>query len=70
MPEKTAGLDDTLTNVLGTASPHVIDMASAYATIAAQGQQATPYLVAAVTSETTDIDYKVNKRLTRRSATT
>ena len=54
MPEKTAGLDDTLTNVLGTASPHVIDVASAYATIAAQGQKATPYLVAAVTSETTE----------------
>ena len=54
MPEKTAGLDDTLTNVLGTASPHVVDVASAYATIAAQGQKATPYLVAAVTSETTE----------------
>ena len=62
IPEKAAGLDDTLTNVLGTASPHVIDVASAYATIAAQGQKATPYLVAAVTSETTDIDYKVNKQ--------
>ena len=65
MPEKTAGLDDTLTNVLGTASPHVVDVASAYATIAAQGQKATPYLVAAVTSETTDIDYKVNKQTDR-----
>ncbi len=64
MPEKTAGLDDTLTNVLGTASPHVVDVASAYATIAAQGQKVTPYLVAAVTSETTDIDYKVNKQPT------
>jgi membrane peptidoglycan carboxypeptidase len=53
-----------LTNVLGTASPHVVDVASAYATIAAQGQKATPYLVAAVTSETTSIDYKVNKQLT------
>ena len=64
MPENTAGLDDTLTNVLGTASPHVVDVANAYATIAASGQKATPYLVAAVTSETTDIDYKVNKQLT------
>ncbi len=64
MPEKTAGLDDTLTNVLGTASPHVVDVASAYATIAAQGQKATPYLVVAVTSDTTDIDYKVNKQVT------
>ncbi len=64
IPDKTAGLDDTLTNVLGTASPHVIDVASAYATIAAQGQKTTPYLVAAVTSDTTDVDYKVTKQPT------
>jgi membrane peptidoglycan carboxypeptidase len=64
LPEKTAGLDDTLTNVLGTASPHVVDVAGAFATIAANGQKATPYLVAAVTSDTTDIDYKVNKQAT------
>jgi membrane peptidoglycan carboxypeptidase len=64
LPEKTAGLDDTLTNVLGTASPHVVDVAGAFATIAANGQKTTPYLVAAVTSDTTDIDYKVNKKPT------
>ncbi|HEU4999059.1 MAG TPA: transglycosylase domain-containing protein [Lapillicoccus sp.] len=64
LPEKTAGLDDTLTNVLGTASPHVVDVAGAFATIAANGQKTTPYLVAAVTSDTTDIDYKVNKQAT------
>ena len=64
IPQNAAGLDDTLTNVLGTASPHVVDVASAYATIAAQGQKTTPYLVAAVTSDTTDIDYKVNKQPT------
>ena len=34
------------------------------ATIAAQGQKATPYLVAQVTSETSDIDYKANKQTT------
>jgi membrane peptidoglycan carboxypeptidase len=64
LPENTAGLDDTLTNVLGTASPHVVDVAGAFATIAGQGQKATPYLVAAVTSDTTDIDYKVQKQTT------
>jgi membrane peptidoglycan carboxypeptidase len=41
----------------------VVDVASAYATIAAQGRKATPYLVAAVTSDTTDVDYKVNKQV-------
>ena len=64
LPEKTAGLDDTLTNVLGTASPRVVDVAGAFATIAANGQKTTSYLVAAVTSDTTDIDYKVNKQTT------
>ena len=64
LPENTAGLDDTLTNVLGTASPHVVDVAGAFATIAAQGQKATPYVVAAVTSDTTDVDYKVTKQTT------
>jgi membrane peptidoglycan carboxypeptidase len=65
MPAGTAGLDDTLANVLGTASPHVVDVASAYATIAAQGQKATPYLVSSVTSDTVDIDYTVQKQATQ-----
>jgi membrane peptidoglycan carboxypeptidase len=50
IPEKTPGLDDTLTNVLGTSSPRVVDMASAYSTIASQGVRSTPYLVKSVTS--------------------
>ncbi|WP_411284023.1 transglycosylase domain-containing protein [Lapillicoccus sp.] len=64
IPSATAGLGDDLTNVLGTASPRVLDVASAYATIAAQGQRAAPYLVAAVTSDQVNIDYKAGKQLT------
>ncbi|MEP7333621.1 MAG: transglycosylase domain-containing protein, partial [Terracoccus sp.] len=52
IPATTPGLDDSLTNVLGSASPHVIDMATAYSTIAGQGIKATPYLVKKVTSTT------------------
>ncbi len=52
IPAKTPGLDDSLTNVLGSASPHVIDMATAYSTIAGQGIKVTPYLVKKVTSTT------------------
>ena len=37
LPADTPGLESNSANVLGTASPHVIDMADAYATIAAQG---------------------------------
>ncbi|GAB95432.1 putative penicillin-binding protein, partial [Kineosphaera limosa NBRC 100340] len=50
LPENTAGLDDNYANVFGTASPRVIDMANAYATLAAQGKRAEPYIVQSVTS--------------------
>src|SRR5665811_326588 len=47
----------------GTASPHAIDMANAYATIAAQGQRATPYIISKVTSANGLIDYIAKKDL-------
>ncbi len=37
LPTKTNGLTENISNVLGPSSPHPIDMASAYTTIAAQG---------------------------------
>lgn len=49
LPEDTPGLNDFLSNVLGTSSPHPIDMASAYATFAARGERHTPHIVASVT---------------------
>ncbi|KRB46950.1 transglycosylase domain-containing protein [Terrabacter sp. Root181] len=66
MPEKTRGLGTDLTNVLGTASPHVIDMASAYSTIASQGVRSKPYFVKKVTSTTGDFSY-VAKPQTKRA---
>ncbi len=72
IPAATPGLDDNLVNVLGTSSPHVIDVANAYATIAANGQRATPYLVAAVSTADpgtggsggqSSFDYKVQKQV-------
>jgi membrane peptidoglycan carboxypeptidase len=65
LPETTAGLTDNPANVLGTASPHVIDMADAYATIAAQGIRAAPYTVARVTSTDGKVDYKAKPQLER-----
>ncbi|MEO9152086.1 MAG: penicillin-binding transpeptidase domain-containing protein, partial [Lapillicoccus sp.] len=65
IPAATPGLDDALVNVLGTASPHVLDVANAYATIAGNGVRATPYLVASVTSDTVSIDYQAPKSLTQ-----
>ena len=65
IPAKTPGMDDTLTNVLGTASPHVIDMASAYSTIASQGVRSKPYFVTKVTSTEGDFDYEVKPQTQR-----
>lgn len=48
LPEDTVGLDANLNNVLGTASPHAIDMASAYATIANGGIRTEPFMVVKV----------------------
>ncbi|MEO6145058.1 MAG: transglycosylase domain-containing protein, partial [Dermatophilaceae bacterium] len=64
IPKGSIGLGTNMNNILGTASVRVIDMANAYATIAAQGQKATPYLITKVTSADGKIDYKVKKRLT------
>jgi membrane peptidoglycan carboxypeptidase len=60
-PGCTAGLETNINNMFGTASPRVIDMANAYATIAAQGRRATPYLITKVTSAS--IKYDVSRDL-------
>jgi membrane peptidoglycan carboxypeptidase len=51
LPKNTAGLEPNLSNVLGTSSPHVIDVADAFATFAAQGEQADWYTVKSVTTD-------------------
>lgn len=48
IPESTPGLDSTLTNVLGTASPRPLDMASAYSVFASGGYSTTPHVVDSV----------------------
>jgi membrane peptidoglycan carboxypeptidase len=45
---KSVKISDTVGNVLGDASPHPIDMASAYATIANGGFYRKPYVVASI----------------------
>ncbi|MCX6442803.1 MAG: transglycosylase domain-containing protein [Actinobacteria bacterium] len=44
--------------VLGTASPHVIDVANAYATFAAQGIKSKPFLVSQVTGSNKGVLYE------------
>jgi membrane peptidoglycan carboxypeptidase len=61
-PSNTRGLEDNLANVLGTASPRVIDVADAFATFAAQGKQADAYTVKRVTSQDGKVDYRADVR--------
>ncbi|WP_159449693.1 transglycosylase domain-containing protein [Demequina sp. NBRC 110057] len=48
LPEDTLGLEANLSNVLGSASPHAIDMATAYATLASGGVKHDSYIIASV----------------------
>ncbi|HLS03769.1 MAG TPA: penicillin-binding protein, partial [Actinomycetales bacterium] len=48
IPEDTPGLEANPANVLGTASPHPLDMVRAYATFAAQGQRPDVHIIAEV----------------------
>ncbi|MBD5832085.1 transglycosylase domain-containing protein [Janibacter melonis] len=59
---KKIPLSTSPSNVFGTDSVRVFDMANAYATIAAQGNRARPYFIASVTgSGAYKIDYEVKK---------
>ncbi len=48
LPEDTQGLEPTLLNVLGFASPRNIDLAKAFATLANGGERVEPHIVRAV----------------------
>ena len=58
LPEDTAGLKDNAANVLGTASPHVIDMARAYGTIANNGVRTEPFMIAKVLDAQGNVVYE------------
>ncbi|WP_291377705.1 transglycosylase domain-containing protein [Demequina sp.] len=58
IPENTAGLEANPSNVLGSASPRAIDLASAYSTFATGGQRTEPYMVAQVTLANGDLFYQ------------
>jgi membrane peptidoglycan carboxypeptidase len=58
LPEDTAGLEANPANVLGTASPHVLDMARAYATIANGGMRTEPYIVSEVLDSEGNVVYE------------
>ena len=58
LPEKTPGLDDYASNVLGSASPTVREMAEAYATIASGGIYHSAYVVETMTGPDGKTEYE------------
>lgn len=61
IPEDTAGLEASLLNVLGFASPHNIDLANAYATIANGGERMTPHIVKTASDSHGNMLYEASK---------
>lgn len=57
LSENTPGLDESLSNVLGSASPTAKEMAGAYATFASQGVRTTPHIVREVRNRDGDVTY-------------
>lgn len=57
LPENTPGLDNALTNVLGSSSPTALDLATAFGTIANEGKREVVHLIRQVTDASGDIIY-------------
>ena len=60
IPETTAGLDPNITITLGTASPHVVDVASAYATIANRGKHLPVTYLKSVTTPDGEVKFALD----------
>jgi len=60
IPETTAGLDPNVTITLGTASPHVVDVASAYATFANRGKQVQLTYIKSITTPDGEVKFALN----------
>jgi membrane peptidoglycan carboxypeptidase len=60
IPADTLGLEPNLAFTLGTASPHVVDIASAYSTFAARGLQVKPSYIKRITDSHDNELFKLN----------
>jgi len=57
LPEDTTGLEANPRNVLGSASPHPLDMVTAYSTIADGGERHESFIVVSATNPAGDVVY-------------
>jgi len=62
IPADAVGMEPNLAFTLGTTSPHVVDIAAAYATFASRGLQVAPSYINTITTGSGDILYKLNPK--------
>ncbi len=60
IPKNTVGVAPNLTFTLGTASPHVVDEAAAYATFAARGKQIAPSYIREILDPQGEVIFKLD----------
>ena len=65
IPEDTAGLEASLLNVLGFASPHNIDLATAFSTIANGGERMNVHIVKTVSDSHGNLLYEAEQKSER-----
>ena len=69
IPADAVGMEPNLAFTLGTASPHVIDIAAAYATFASRGLQVSPSFIKSITSSSGDILFTLQAKPTQAFST-
>ncbi len=62
IPADAVGMEPNLAFTLGTTSPHVVDIAAAYATFASRGLQVSPSYIRSITTGNGEIIYKLNPK--------
>jgi membrane peptidoglycan carboxypeptidase len=62
IPADAVGMEPNLAFTLGTASPHVVDIAAAYATFASRGLQVTPSYIKSITTSSGETLFKLSPK--------
>jgi len=62
IPADAVGMEPNLAFTLGTASPHVVDIAAAYATFASRGLQVAPSYIKSITTGSGETLYKLSPK--------
>ena len=62
IPADAVGMEPNLAFTLGTTSPHVVDIAAAYATFASRGLQVAPSYIVSITANSGEVIFKLSPK--------